>query len=305
LVDLREILIWCDDLPEPKDCTTNRFWQAFLAQRDLAHKIFDDQNNPHRGDRTLSVSDPEARRGKHGEFFDGYLADILIDADSELITQVNVLAATGPEAMDAIELIAGEHAAHDNQIAAISIDGAGFNGELLRQLESPEGVNTQAYVPVPSDKADGLFTPRDFHQDEDSGGLVCPAGEKSTGKRYDETKLSTVYTFRKTTCAGCALLAQCMKSLPSSSRGRTVCMSDYQVEHARARAKTQTEAYREVRREHPKVERKLGEMMNRHSGRRARYRGRVKVLVQQIMAATATNLKRLVKLDAAQRLQIA
>jgi uncharacterized protein YdbL (DUF1318 family) len=43
--------------------------------------------------KTLSVHDPEARRGKHGEFYEGYLTDILMDADSEIITQINVLEA--------------------------------------------------------------------------------------------------------------------------------------------------------------------------------------------------------------------
>jgi IS5 family transposase len=51
-----------------------------------------------------------------------------------------------------------------------------------------------------------------------------------------------------------------------------------------------------VRREHSKVERKLGEVVNRHGGRRARYFGQAKVLVQQYVACTATNIKRVVRL---------
>jgi len=36
--------------------------------------------------------------------------------------------------------------------------------------------------------------------------------------------------------------------------------------------------------------------MNCHNGRHARYRGRWKVLIQELMACTATNVKRLVRL---------
>jgi IS5 family transposase len=36
--------------------------------------------------------------------------------------------------------------------------------------------------------------------------------------------------------------------------------------------------------------------MNRHGGRHARYRGRWKVLIQELMACMATNTKRLVGL---------
>jgi hypothetical protein len=49
--------------------------------------------------------DPDARRGRHGDWFEGYLVDISMDADSEPITQINVLPASGDEAADAVELI--------------------------------------------------------------------------------------------------------------------------------------------------------------------------------------------------------
>jgi IS5 family transposase len=83
---------------------------------------------------------------------------------------------------------------------------------------------------------------------------------------------------------------------PSKISGRTVNKNDYEVEYRRVHEKAATEAYAQVRAEHPQVERKLGEIMNCHSGRRARYRGSGKVFIQQLMACTATNVKRIVKL---------
>jgi transposase len=112
VAQLREMLHWMDDLTPPADADTNRLWQKFVAQRDLAHKILDDRTHPDRGDRTVSITDPDARCGKHGEWFDGYLLDICVDSDSEIITQINVLAANGDEAADALELLRLEEAAH-------------------------------------------------------------------------------------------------------------------------------------------------------------------------------------------------
>ena len=43
------------------------------------------------------------------------------------------------------------------------------------------------------------------------------------------------------------------------------------------------------------VERKLGEMLNRHGGRRARYWGTSKILIQELMAALATNVRQIVR----------
>ena len=89
---------------------------------------------------------------------------------------------------------------------------------------------------------------------------------------------------------------QCMKQPPTSKYGRMVYKSDYQKEHERARAKATTAKYQEIRREHWKVERKLAEIMNCHGGCRARSRGHVPVFIQECMASTTTNIKRIIKL---------
>ncbi len=62
------------------------------------------------------------------------------------------------------------------------------------------------------------------------------------------------------------------------------------------RQRAQTDEYAEVKREHPKVERRLGELINRHDGRRARYRGTARVFVQQILGAMTANVSRMIRL---------
>jgi len=296
LAQLREMLIWADKMIPPEAAETNRAWQAFLAQRDLAHTILDDQEHPDAGDRTLSTTDSDARRAKHGEWFDGYLLDILIDADSEIITQINTLPGNGDEAADAVELIRQEEAAHGNDVEAISIDGAGFNGAVLRALEDPDDLDLDAYVPPGKEPETGLFTPKDFEEDAEQGELICPAGHRSKYRQRDNKKHTTVYRFDASVCRACPLMGRCLKASPQKAFGRTVRKTDYQVEYQRARDKATTEEYAAVRGEHMKVERKLGEVMNCHGGRHARYRGRWKVLIQELMACTATNVKRLVRL---------
>lgn len=48
--------------------------------------------------------------------------------------------------------------------------------------------------------------------------------------------------------------------------------------------------------EHPKIERKLSELVRRHGARRARYRGRWKVLIGGLLVGTVVNIKRMVYL---------
>lgn len=295
LAQLREMLIWVDAVTAPEDAETNRAWSTFLTHRELAHKILADQEHPEAGDRIVSISDPDARCAIHGEWFDGYLVDVLIDADSEIITQINVLPANGNEAADAVELVRQEEAAHGNDVQALSMDGAGFNGPLLRELQDPGGLNIDTYVPVPQETQSALFTSKDFQEDLERGVVTCPAGQTSKERFHDRQDSTTKYRFAPEVCRACPLLARCMKK-PPRRYGRTVCKSDYQTEHQQARHKTTTPQYAAVRQEHPKIERKLGELMNRHSGRQARYRRCWKVLIQELLAGMATNVKRLVRL---------
>jgi transposase len=74
---LREILAWVDALQPRERCDAGS-WSALQAARRLGHKILADQDNPGAGNRTRSVVDPDARRGKHGDWYDGYLVDVMM-----------------------------------------------------------------------------------------------------------------------------------------------------------------------------------------------------------------------------------
>ena len=298
LNQLREMLMWVDQVQPPTNPETDPLWQKFLSQRDLAHKILSDKENSGAGDQAISTTDPDARRGRHGQFYNGYLVDMIVDADSEIITQINVLPANGNEGFDAIELLQREQAAHGNKVEAISIDGAGYSGPLLRQLQDPNGLDMEAFVPVPADRANEKFTLEDFTINVKENTLTCPAGATSNPGSYSQEKETTRYRFRANDCRQCPLLDRCMNK-PPQTIGRTVSRSDYHAEHQQAKEKTATAAYQATRKEHPKVERKLGEVMNRHGGRHAHYFGRTKVLIQETMAGMATNVKRVVRLTCA------
>lgn len=295
VAQLRDILAWVDDLPKPEDAETNSAWKKLSTQRDLAHHILADQEDPDRGDRTISTTDPDARHGKHGDWFDGYLGDILIDPDSQLLTAMNVLPAGGDEAADAVELISHEEAVHENDVQALSIDGVGFKGPVLRQLEDPQGLHVEVYVPPPKEAESSFYRTQEFVEDPSTQTVTCPAGKRSTYHYYDAENHATKYRFPRDTCRACPLLAHCMEKVPER-HGRTVNKSDYQAEHERVRQRARTEQYRAIRREHPMVERKLSEMMNRHGGRHARYRGKWKVLIQELMIGVVVNAKRLMRI---------
>ena len=83
---------------------------------------------------------------------------------------------------------------------------------------------------------------------------------------------------------------------PQTTGGRTVTKSDYEAHYHAAQQRAQTPAYRAVRREHPRIERKLAELVRWHGARRVRYRGRLRVKIQYLLTAVVVNCKRIVKL---------
>ena len=289
---LRDILAWTDAIETPVDAESNPTWQALVTAREIARKTLAGHDDPQAGDKLRSVSDPDARRGRHGEFYDGYMLDVMIDADSHFFTAVNVLPASGNESADALVLVEQETSAHGNTIEKLSIDGAGFDGPVLRKLEEEHGIDV--FVPAKASSTPDRFAPEDFTLSEDGSHVTCPAGQRSQYRQRDEAKHGTSYRFDKAVCQQCPLFKQCIGK--PQKHGRTVRINDYAPEYARVRERAQTEQYAAVKQEHPAVERGLGHLMNRYGGRRARYRGLGRVLSQQLMGATTANINRMIRL---------
>jgi transposase len=266
--------------------------QARLRQAlALAHKVLADRE-PQAADKVLSVHDPDARRGKHGDFFEGYLLDVAMDADSQLITGLDVLAGNGDEGANAAALIRHEEQTHGNDVQALSQDGAGYRGETLRELTAPEGLALEVFVPPTEQLASGKFTPEQFTLSEDGKTLTCPAGQSTTWRQPVVNGVS--FIFKASACGDCPLRQQCL-SRPSGQR-RAVVKNDYEAEYRAAQQQAKTAAYAEVRRQHPAIERKLNEVVRWHRARRARYRGRGRVQTQGWLTALVVNVKRMVKL---------
>jgi len=66
---------WADELSAPTDgvhaAAAGEKLQAALA---LAHKVLADRDDPKAGDKVISAQDADARCGKHGDYYDGYLS---------------------------------------------------------------------------------------------------------------------------------------------------------------------------------------------------------------------------------------
>jgi transposase len=292
---LRTLVAWADDLlatASSADPAVPRLRQAL----DLAHRVLHDRDDPEAPGKVVSVHDPEAGKGWHHQWFTGYSLDITMDSDSELITAIDVLPPSADEAANATNLIQQEEQAQGNDVETLSIDGIGFRGDLIGQWTDPEGLDLEVIVPPSEPTVAGGFPPEAFTLDSAHQELTCPAGKTTHTRVRNDKNTGWKYRFSAAQCADCPLRAQCMAKPETTRGGRTVIKNDYEAEYQAARAKAQTSRYQEVRAQHPRVERKLGEMVRWHDARHARYRGRAKVLIQMLLTGFVVNVKRMLKL---------
>ena len=292
---LRSIVVWVECLVEggiPAGVETSA-WETLTEALRVAHKVLADRQGK-ATDQLISMHDPDARKGDHHGLYRGYLLDVTVDADSDFITAVNVLSASGNEVQDATTLIQQEEQAHGNDVQALSIDGIGFRGEQLREWTDPKGLNLEVFVPPRTETVQAGFSVEQFTLSPTGQTMTCPAGHTSQHRMRNRHHTGWVFRFRRGICAACPLLGQCMAKLPRTM-GRQVSTNDYAVEYAAARAKAQTPAYQKVRQQHWGVERKLSELVRWHRCRRARYRRRCKVLMQALLTGLVVNVKCLVR----------
>lgn len=301
---LRELVGWGEQWQErlraaaagPQPLVSQEHAMAFGTALELAHKVLNDRE-PQATDKLRSLTDRDARTGKHGDYYAGYWLDVSLAADSELLCAVEVLPANGDEAATATQLILNEEQVHGNDIASLSLDRIGYRGDVLAELsEAAAGPQLTVYVP-PIDwrpPAPALFQPDAFTLTEGREEVQCPGGARS--RRRERTPRGHGWRFRFTPaqCQPCPLRAQCLQ--PATRGGRSVIKTDYEAQYRAAQQRAQTAAYQAVRREHPRIERKLADLIRWHAGRRVRYRGRLRVKIQYLLTAVVVNCKRIVKL---------
>jgi hypothetical protein len=152
---LRALVVWGEQWQQRLRAAAERHQPLVSAEQEgafgealaLAHKVVHDLV-PQATDRLLSLADRDARTGRHGEFYDGYLLDVSLDADAELIYVLDVLPANGDEGANAKALILSEEQAQGNDISSLSMDRIGYRGDVLAALgEDVDGPQLTVYVP--------------------------------------------------------------------------------------------------------------------------------------------------------------
>jgi hypothetical protein len=191
-----------------------------------------------------------------------------------------------------MELVESDHAAQAGAEPPTRwyVDGAYVSGEKIAQIEAQ---GSQLIGPAqPAPRKEGRFSAEDFTVHIQKRRAVCPAGKKSTQcSRIAVAKSGKLhYRFEWSThCHHCPLRQKC---LGPGQRHRTLLVGQHH-EYLQARRREQKSAkFRRQCQQRNALEGTLSELKRGHGMGRARYRGQLKVSLQNWLTGTACNVKR-------------
>lgn len=245
-------------------------------------------------DRIVSVHDPEMRHGRKSSSkrFDGHKAAIGVDADSRLITAVDVLPGNAADASPALPLTEASEQNTGLEVGETVGDCAFGDGNTRQEFAEAQ---RKLVAKVPNTGRRDQIHKSQFRIDVEAMTCTCPAGHTTatlitTGywlNRNRKKQPGKSFAFSVARCADCPLRPRCIKG--KVNRGRTVQLHPQEALLQQARALQNSPAFQAYRQMRQTVEHRLARLVQLGI-RRAHYFGRHKTLFQLLMAATVANL---------------
>jgi len=234
-------------------------------------------------DRMPSVHDPEMRHGRKSKSkrFDGHKVQLAVDAETQLITAVEVIPGNAPDHEQALAVVEQSEARTGCQVEETIGDCAYGDGPTRQQFAKAERT---LIAKVPTTTNQGRFPKTEFSLDLDELICTCPAGQLTRDLRPSPAG-GGVFHFAAEVCGACPLRAQCVRGIG----GRTVQLHPQEVLLQAARDLQNSPAFLPYRALRQVVEHRIARLAQLGI-RQARYRGLAKTLFQAFMAATVANL---------------
>ena len=307
VLDARKVLSQVDIGLEDEDTDTEMRSTARLLAKILSQDIEEDKNKKpqiKRGvakDRIISTTDPEMRHGRKSSAgkFNGYKTHLTKDADSDIITNIDVSPGNLPDGDMAEELIDEADEEFDIKTKSLTGDGAYGSGKMQKEM-SERGTELIAKAPSPKDT--GKINKEEFEIDLEGEKVTCPEGkvaERCYKSKNSQGEVNRTFIFSKETCQVCPRKDECTDA---KNTGRTIRVGPHEEHLQKARERQKTEEFQETyNKRRPPVERKIAELIH-HGLRKTRYIGKRKSRLQALFTASVVNLKLIFKEQGEERL---
>jgi transposase len=256
-----------------------------------------EQQNPpeepvHQQDQ-VSTTDPDATYATKGGVPArmGYYDNYLIDNDSCVIVGVQATAARmSQETVAAQDMLTRFTQWQERTPESVAADTTYGNGEFLQWLADRSITPYMRTRDSALRKNNPGYGPERFTYQPESNTYRCPAGEHLNYVGLNVRNRAHAYIGSAKRCGACSQKAQC-----TTGRYKYLAIHMHESVRQRARELAQTPEFAKAQRQRKKVEALFAELKNQIGLRRLRLR-RMKFVREQFwLAATAQNIKRLVR----------
>ncbi len=256
-----------------------------------------EQQNPteepvHQQDQ-VSTTDPDATYATKGGIPArmGYYDNYLIDNDSCVIVGVQATAARmSQETVAAQDMLTRFTQWQGRTPESVAADTTYGNGEFLQWLADRSITPYMRTRDSVHRKNNPGYGPERFMYQPESNTYRCPAGEQLNYVGLNVRNRAHAYIGSAKRCGACSQKAQC-----TTGRYKYLAIHMHESVRQRARELAQTPEFAVAQRQRKKVEALFAELKNQIGLRRLRLR-RMKFVREQFwLAATAQNIKRLVR----------
>ena len=221
----------------------------------------------------------------------GYYDNYLVDNDSCVIVGVQATAARmSQETVAAQEMLTGFAQLQGREPESVAGDTTYGNGEFLRWLVDRGITPYMRTRDSIQRKNSPFYGPEHFTYQPESNSYRCPAGQQLNYGGRNLRNRTYAYIGTRKRCGACTLKAQC-----TDGAFRFLAIHMDEPARQRARELANTAEFAKAQRQRKKVEALFAELKNQIGLRRLRLRRMKFVREQFFLAATAQNIKRLVR----------
>jgi len=244
--------------------------------------------------KSVSLTDPAAEWtcAPGGPAFFAYSTNYLVDVQAGVIVDVEATSSHRTKEVDATRtMIDRTEKRFDLRPKRLIGDMAYGTGPILGYLVQDKQICPHIPVWDRTERTDGTFSSSEFKFDAANNRYECPAGKFLKPSWRNRKKNPFIYRTSQFDCQPCPLKSKCCPNM----KFRKITRSPQEPARDVARAVAKTDAYRQSRKDRKKVEMLFAHLKRILQLSRLRLRGLKGASDEFLLAATAQNLRRMVK----------
>jgi transposase len=237
----------------------------------------------------ISTTDPEASIVKGAQLC--YKTHRGVDPLNEVITSTLITTGSVDDGAMLFDVIKDHEKNTETSVETVVADSKyGIKDNYLKCSD----LEIKAHIPSleKTQNHGEIYSKEDFKYDPETDTFKCPAGQQLFKKRFHENRNAYDYEPAKGVCRGCSLRSKCTRSKTSRSINRHARQDDLD---SMLRESQSRSSMKDIKKRQDLSERSFAQS-TRYGFKQARWRGLVRVTIQDYLIASIQNIMKLIKI---------